>query len=160
MTSRAKRRPTARAIDVVIEDKLWKNETAACRLVRRAALAALTAAEVSGKATIVLAGDQQVAALNAQFRGRKGPTNVLSFPSDEAGYLGDIAMSYGVVKREARAQGKTFASHAAHLAVHGVLHLLGHDHMKAHEAQAMELLETRIMASLGIADPYRARKAA
>lgn len=160
MTSRAKRRPTARAIDVVIEDKLWKTEAAACRLVRRAALAALAAAERAGRATILLTGDEQVAALNAQFRGHTGPTNVLSFPSDEPGYLGDIAIACGVVEREARAQGKTFAGHAAHLAVHGVLHLLGHDHMKGCEAQAMERLETRIMASLGIADPYRARKAA
>ena len=160
MRPKAKKPPLGRAIAVVIEDKLWKNETAARRLVARAASAALTAANGQGKATILLTGDREVAELNAQFRGRKGPTNVLSFPSEEPGYLGDIAITFGVVKREARAQGKTFADHAAHLAAHGMLHLLGYDHMQEREAQAMERFETEIMAGLGISDPYRARKAA
>src|SRR5262249_34728365 len=112
-----------------------------------------------GRATILLTGDDKVAALNHLFRGRKAPTNVLSFPSDEPGYFGDVAIAHGVVAREARSQGKTFAHHAAHLAAHGVLHLLGHDHVKDRDARVMEERERRLLATLGIADPYR-RKAA
>lgn len=160
MKSRAKKRPRPRAIATVIEDPHWSEEPEACRLVRRAAALALQGAKARGTATLLLSGDGKVAELNAQFRGRKGPTNVLSFPSDEADYLGDIAIAYGVVKREARLQGKTFAAHAAHLAAHGVLHLLGYDHESARDAKVMEALETRLMAALGIGDPYLVKKAA
>jgi len=110
--------------------------------------------------TILLTGDAHVAELNARFRGQNRPTNVLSFPSDEPDYLGDVAIAYGVVAGEARVQGKSFAAHAAHLAVHGVLHLLGHDHIAKGDAVVMETLEARILKSLGIADPYDQRKAA
>ena len=97
-------------------------------------------------------------ALNASFRGKDKVTNVLSFSAaDDPSSLGDIAMAYGLVKREARAQGKNFADHAAHLAMHGTLHLLGWDHEKAKDARRMEAVETQLLAALGIADPYRAR---
>ena len=97
-------------------------------------------------------------ALNASFRGKDKVTNVLSFSAaDDPSSLGDIAMAYGLVKREARAQGKNFADHAAHLAMHGTLHLLGWDHEKAKDARRMEAVETQLLAGLGIADPYRAR---
>jgi probable rRNA maturation factor len=93
--------------------------------------------------------------LNTHFRGKNKPTNVLSFPSSDPAYLGDIAIAYGVVAREAKAQKKRIKAHAAHLAVHGVLHLLGFDHEIETDAVVMEGLETRILATLGLADPYR-----
>ena len=112
-----------------------------------------------GSLTILLTDDAQLAELNASFRRKPKPTNVLSFPASaaEPGYIGDIAMAYGVVRSEAEAQGKRFAAHAAHLAVHGVLHLLGHDHENATEAREMESLETALLSKLGIGDPYAPR---
>jgi probable rRNA maturation factor len=100
-------------------------------------------------------------ALNAQWRGRDAPTNVLSFPADlpdEVGLplLGDLVLCAPVVQREAAEQGKAEEDHWAHLVVHGVLHLLGMDHQADAEAEAMEALEREILASLGIADPYAA----
>ncbi|HRK18571.1 MAG TPA: rRNA maturation RNase YbeY [Hyphomicrobiaceae bacterium] len=112
-------------------------------------------------ATIVFAGDLQVKALNAQFRNIDKPTNVLSFPAggeatDEDGqpYLGDVILAYETVAREAAEQGLAFDHHLVHLVVHGVLHLAGFDHMTESEAGVMEALEIRILARLGIADPY------
>ncbi|MDI3262328.1 MAG: rRNA maturation RNase YbeY [Fulvimonas sp.] len=98
-------------------------------------------------------------ALNARFRGKDYPTNVLSFPAEpppdlRLALLGDLALCAPVVMREAQAQGKRPRDHFAHLTVHGVLHLLGHDHEEAAAAEVMEALEKRILAGLGIADPY------
>lgn len=98
-------------------------------------------------------------ALNARWRDRDRPTNVLSFPADlppELGIplLGDLVICAPVVAREAAEQGKVGTDHWAHLVVHGVLHLLGHDHEIDAEAEAMEALERRILAGLGIGDPY------
>lgn len=160
MKSRAKKRPAPDSIAVVIEDKNWTSKTEARRLIRKAAAAALAAAGKHGSATILLTGDDEIADMNATFRGRKGPTNVLSFPSDDPDYLGDIAIALGVVKREALAQGKSLAAHAAHLAAHGMLHLLGYDHQKTRDAEEMEGVEVRVLAGLGIADPYLVRDAA
>jgi len=92
--------------------------------------------------------------LNAGFRGRDKATNVLSFPSGQTNYLGDIAIAYGVAAKEARDQGKSLADHCLHLVVHGVLHLLGYDHERQKDARVMETLETAILANFGIADPY------
>ena len=96
--------------------------------------------------------------LNRDFRGKDKPTNVLSFPApaNPEGHLGDIAIAYGVTAREAETAGKSLADHATHLAVHGVLHLLGYDHETDAEAEVMEPLEDAILAELGIADPYAA----
>lgn len=112
-------------------------------------------------ATVVFANDIQVKALNAQFRNIDKPTNVLSFPAggdakDEDGqpYLGDVILAYETLKREAAEQGVAFDHHLVHLVVHGVLHLAGYDHMSEPEARVMEALETRVLALLGIADPY------
>lgn len=98
-------------------------------------------------------------ALNRDYRGKDYATNVLSFPAElppgvALPLLGDLAICAPVVLREAAEQGKLARDHWAHLTVHGVLHLLGHDHIEDAEAEAMEALETRILAGLGIADPY------
>lgn len=96
--------------------------------------------------------------LNHQWRGRDYATNVLSFPAGERieglRLLGDIALCAPVVAREAGEQGKPVSAHFAHLTVHGILHLLGHDHETAADAAAMEALEVRILATLGLANPY------
>ncbi|MGN6518421.1 MAG: rRNA maturation RNase YbeY [Dokdonella sp.] len=97
---------------------------------------------------------------NRQFRGRDYATNVLSFPYEPApgehsGLLGDLVICAPVVAREAREQGKDARDHFAHMTIHGALHLLGYDHEDERDADAMEALETRILATLGIDDPYR-----
>ncbi|WP_266159083.1 rRNA maturation RNase YbeY [Dyella silvatica] len=98
-------------------------------------------------------------ALNRDYRDKNYPTNVLSFPAElppgmRLPLIGDLAICAPVVAREAAEQGKPARDHWAHLTVHGVLHLLGYDHLEPTEAEAMEALETRILAGLGIADPY------
>ena len=98
-------------------------------------------------------------ALNRDYRGKDYATNVLSFavelpPGVALPLIGDLAICAPVVQREAAEQGKPARDHWAHLTIHGVLHLLGHDHIEARQAEAMEALETRILASLGIANPY------
>jgi probable rRNA maturation factor len=105
---------------------------------------------------VLLTGDATVQDLNARFRGQDKPTNVLSFPAaaNPEGHLGDVALAYGVCAREAAEQGKTLAAHLQHLVAHGVLHLLGYDHMTEPEAAEMEDLERAVLASLGLPDPY------
>jgi probable rRNA maturation factor len=98
-------------------------------------------------------------ALNRDYRGKDYATNVLSFPAElppgvDLPLIGDLAICAPVVAREAAEQGKDPRDHWAHMTVHGVLHLLGYDHIEDAEAEAMEALETRILAGLGIADPY------
>ncbi|MDX5332449.1 MAG: rRNA maturation RNase YbeY [Gammaproteobacteria bacterium] len=102
-------------------------------------------------------------ALNRDYRGKDRPTNVLSFPfeappglpaEDLGGYLGDLVICTPVVQAEAREQGKSEASHWAHMVVHGLLHLQGYDHIDEAEAEAMETIEKEILAGLGFADPY------
>ena len=106
-----------------------------------------------------LTDEAEMAALNSRYRQRGGPTNVLSFPSDlpaglDLPLLGDIVICAPVVRREAREQNKPEGSHWAHLTIHGCLHLLGYDHVDAGDAERMESLETRILASLGLPCPY------
>jgi probable rRNA maturation factor len=109
--------------------------------------------------TVRFADDTEVRALNAQFRGKDAPTNVLSFPAgaapeDEAQPLGDIILARETVVREADEQGKTVADHTAHLILHGILHLLGYDHDTDDRAEKMEAVEREVLAGLGVADPY------
>ncbi|WP_459615284.1 rRNA maturation RNase YbeY [Bordetella sp. 2513F-2] len=111
------------------------------------------AAELS----IRLVGQAEGRRLNREFRGRDYATNVLTFEYglDPAGTArGDIVICVPVLAREAREQGKTLLSHAAHLTLHGVLHALGYDHVRARDARRMETLETAVLARMGIADPY------
>ena len=105
--------------------------------------------------TLRIVGGREARSLNRRFRGRDYATNVLTFVyRDKRRLAGDIAICAPVVLREARARGVSSDAHYAHLAVHGVLHLQGHDHERTHDAQRMERLEARILASLGYPDPY------
>jgi probable rRNA maturation factor len=166
-----KRAPMAEAeIDVVIEDESWAGlHPALEEAARAAAAAALAAAEAEGPVdgrpaglplavTIVFDGDARVRLLNNEYRGKDKPTNVLSFPmlETEGGrfLLGDIVLARETVQREAEEQGKSFADHLIHLIVHGTLHLIGYDHMDNAEAEEMESLEIRILADMGIENPY------
>ena len=162
--------------ETVIEDARW------------AAFGLEALAERAGRATLAILGlpvagfsislmgcdDARIAVLNADFRGKPTPTNVLSWPSEERGPefvgdtpeppqpgnqddpdpLGDIAIAWETCAREAEAQGKPMTDHVAHLIVHGILHLLGYDHIEDEDAALMEALEVRILASLGVSDPY------
>ncbi len=122
-------------------------------------IAALQQQEVDREITIRIVNQPESQSLNAQYRDQDKPTNVLSFPADlPAGvdhpWLGDLVICAPLVECEATEQGKEVQEHWAHLVIHGVLHLLGHDHQQADEAKAMEALETTILASLGYPNPY------
>jgi probable rRNA maturation factor len=147
-------------IDVEIEDEAWTAALPAAEMLARgAALAALDSEGAAHEGvTILLADDEAVRALNARFRGKDAPTNVLSFPAphNPERHLGDLALAFGVCAREAAEQGKPLAHHLQHMTVHGVLHLLGYDHMRDDEAEAMEGLERAVLAGLGVPDPYAA----
>lgn len=142
-------------ITLLVEDPKWRTHRGLAARLTKAAEAAAAAARLKGGFTVLLASDRKLRALNHDFRGKDKPTNVLSFPGG-ADYAGDIALAYGVTKKEARLAGKTVAAHATHLVVHGVLHLAGHDHERPKEARVMESLEVKILGRLGIADPYAA----
>lgn len=128
------------------------------------AVGAKIAAVAGHEVAVVLSSDADVRSLNAQFRGKDAPTNVLSFPSEDASNfeaitgeampLGDIVIAYETVMREARDEGKPLLNHLSHLTVHGLLHLAGFDHETDAEAEHMEALEREILASLDIPDPY------
>jgi len=112
--------------------------------------------------SVLLCDDATIAGLNGHWRGQEKPTNVLSFPApplqgaapDERIPLGDIAIAYETVAREAEENGATVSDHLSHLVVHGFLHLLGYDHHMDDEAERMERLERDILAGIGVADPY------
>ncbi len=160
------------AIIVSVEAESWQSalpdaEAWIADLARRALEAACPGIGPAG-ISILLADDAAVHELNRTWRGKDSPTNVLSFPATETVEgavpepefdgvpleLGDIALAYETCERESLAQGKRFADHVAHLVLHGTLHLLGYDHLADDQAQRMEALEIRILAGLGIADPY------
>jgi probable rRNA maturation factor len=152
--TRATRRPSRTIASVVVLDPAWTTRLPGIeRLVRKAARAAVGNRVRS--LTIALADDKRVRALNARDRRKDKPTNVLSYPSGERAFLGDVVLARETVWREAKLQGKTPADHVAHLVVHGTLHLMGYDHETSEaDAERMEALERRILAKLGIADPY------
>jgi probable rRNA maturation factor len=152
-------------ITLIAEEPRWRKDEATLRLIRRAARLAQTAPRPpmlakraagtrDSAVTILLGTDANLKALNRDFRGQNKPTNVLSFAGHSPGHLGDIAIAYETTAREARAQRKSFLAHAVHLAMHGILHLLGYDHQDLRAAAIMESLEIELLAKLGIADPY------
>ena len=149
-------------IDIEVEDSAWTDALPEAEtLVRSAAEAALSARDQPAggdNISVLLTDDASVQDLNARFRDKSAPTNVLSFPAgpNPENLLGDIALAYGVCAREAAEQGKSLADHLQHLTVHGVLHLLGYDHMSDDEAGVMEDLERAVLGRLGVSDPYGA----
>jgi probable rRNA maturation factor len=153
-------------VDCRVLDPAWRRDLpGAARLCRRAARAAYRRAAASPGAAelaVVLCDDASVRGLNRRFRGVDRATNVLAFPAGEGAarrlqprLLGDVVLARGRVTREAARQGKGLAAHVSHLVVHGVLHLLGHDHQAEPEAEMMEGLEVAVLAALGVANPYR-----
>lgn len=160
-TPRRKPADAGVAIDFVIDSDLWKKHPDAQDTIRNAiGEAARIAAGARGNIAIVLTDDAAIAALNKRWRGQDKPTNVLSFPAQampgtgEPAHLGDIVIAFETMAAEAARDAKPFAHHLAHLAVHGYLHLLGHDHETDRDASAMERLETQILARIGVPDPY------
>ena len=167
--------PMEPLVDIIIEDERWQDllpalaETAA-----QAVLADQGLDPAAFEVSLLGCDDARIAVLNAEFRGKPAPTNVLSWPAqdlapeaegarpdlpepflpDERESLGDIAIAWETCAREAEEQGKPMADHVTHLIVHGVLHLLGYDHIEDADAALMETLEVRILASLGVSDPY------
>ncbi|MFQ1015025.1 rRNA maturation RNase YbeY [Avibacterium paragallinarum] len=127
------------------------------------ATVAVQAENLEPEITIRIVDEAESQQLNATYRGKDYPTNVLSFPFEcpeevELPLLGDLVICSQVVEREAAEQGKPLMAHWAHMVVHGCLHLLGYDHIEDDEAEEMESLETEIMQELGFADPYLMEK--
>jgi probable rRNA maturation factor len=157
---KAGRKPQAALkIDVLVESGLWTRTRDVKAMVRRAvtesaALLSTPRAELA----ILLTDDSAIRSLNRTWRGVDAATNVLSFPAGHTAgeplLLGDIALACETIAAEAVAEGKPFAHHVAHLAVHGFLHLLGYDHERAKAAETMERLERDILQRLAIPDPY------
>lgn len=150
------------SLSIDIEDQAWEALPGLSALTERAVAAVIEGRGSSGSVAILFTSDAEMQRLNHDFRGKDKPTNVLSFPAPggmplpagELPPLGDIALAFGTVAREAGEQGKSLASHTSHLIVHGMLHLLGYDHQTDGEAGEMEEEERQILARLGIADPY------
>ncbi|MGH8480564.1 MAG: rRNA maturation RNase YbeY [Gammaproteobacteria bacterium] len=131
------------------------------RALRGWARTALAGRRSEAALTVRVVGEKEGAALNRRFRGKSGPTNVLSFASEgveaiDPAFLGDVVICAPLVIHEAREQRKPVQAHWAHMVVHGVLHLLGFDHERQRQAAQMERLETEILARLGFSDPYAA----
>ena len=155
-------------VSVVVQDGEWGDVARLQRAIRRAAAALARHPDCrvppAAEASVVLGSDALLARLNLAYRGRTGATNVLSFayqrPAgvgvEDEGYLGDVVLAAETLHREARARGIALQAHLQHLVVHGLLHLLGRDHANDAEAEAMEALETTILAAVGVADPHRA----
>ncbi|WP_425099604.1 rRNA maturation RNase YbeY [Tropicibacter sp. S64] len=156
--------------DTILEDARWE-AAALPALAERAARAVMDhlAIETGHEIAVLGCDDARIAELNAQFRGKPTPTNVLSWPSEdlsaeepggdplepEMDELGDIAIAFETCEREAQEQGKPLADHVTHLIVHAVLHLLGYDHVRDADATLMEGLEVAILGKMGLPDPYR-----
>jgi probable rRNA maturation factor len=162
-------------IDLALDEPAWLDDLPdAEALARRAATAAVALACPGGPAlamALVLAGDDRLRSLNRDWRGIDKPTNVLSFPAEalepgrapvpvpgapegEPVELGDVVIAHGVMRHEAAQGAIPLDHHLSHLVVHGTLHLLGYDHEADDEAEAMEAMERRVLAGLGVPDPY------
>ena len=157
-------------VELVVEDGRWEDVgiVAIAEQAARATLVAMARDPDLHEIGLLACDDARIAVLNAEFRGKAVPTNVLSWPAfsdpvpeEPPGlpgegplFIGDIALGYDTCAREAAEAGIPLGDHAAHLVVHATLHLLGHDHGEDAEAEAMEAIETKALASMGIADPY------
>ncbi|MGN6584204.1 MAG: rRNA maturation RNase YbeY [Rhizobiaceae bacterium] len=153
-------------VAILVEAGTWPDEDALSAVAIRALAAAVEVLAIEieepPELSLVFTDDAHIRELNATWRGKEKPTNVLSFPlmDTEPGLplppmLGDIVLAFETVEREAGAENKPFDHHLAHLIVHGLLHLLGYDHEEEVEAERMEETERRILAELAIPDPYR-----
>ena len=156
--------------EILVVADCWQAEPEAEATIDRAIAAAaefVTADVGDSELAIMLTDDAGIRTLNRNWRGIDKPTNVLSFPAlqprgpreedDAPRMLGDIAIAYETTRKEADEEQKPFDHHLSHLAVHGFLHLIGHDHEKDQEAETMESLEREILSQLGIPDPYAER---
>ncbi len=154
------------AIDLCVDDKNWQAIDGLEHVITTAVKAALSQAQIIGDdaigLTIVLDNNSRVESLNADWRDKQKPTNILSFPAPKhsrsdtgEAYIGDLILAYGVIYDEANEQRKALATHLCHLIIHGVLHLVGFDHQNDDEAVEMEQLEIKAMAALGLPDPYQ-----
>jgi probable rRNA maturation factor len=153
-------------IEIVRHSDLWDSIAVSDDALSRAAQAAFAASSAAAdepcEATLVLTDDDEMRELNRTWRGKDASTNVLSFPAGEPfgeahgepSPLGDIVLAGETVIEEAKQKSIPAADHATHLVVHGMLHLLGFDHESDADAECMEALETKVLAGLGIADPY------
>lgn len=147
-------------VDITANSARWRAQPRAKRAIRAAIEAAAAATRRrTFEVSVMLTHDRAIRVLNRDWRGFDKATNVLSFPATSPGgpkspLLGDIVIAYETVAREAKAEHKAFLHHLSHLAVHGFLHLIGYDHDMSREAETMEALERKILARLGIADPY------
>lgn len=159
-------------LDISVEESAWETALPEYEeVISRAVMAGLKHCENDEKGrpcelSVVLSSNDEVQKLNAEYRDKDKPTNVLSFPAMDCEYpgllilepgpihLGDIILAYGVVEAEAKEQGISFKDHFTHLMVHGILHLLGFDHIDDEEAEEMESLEISILSDFGIANPY------
>jgi probable rRNA maturation factor len=157
--------------EVLVVAECWQNEADAEAVIHRAIATAAEIADADVGETelaVMLTDDAGIRTLNNNWRGIDKPTNVLSFPAlqptgpsgpdDAPRMLGDIAIAYETMHREARDEQKPFDHHLSHLAVHGFLHLVGYDHENDADAEIMETLESKILAQLGIPDPYADRE--
>ena len=151
-------------VPIRVADPAWSAAGDVRATVRRAARAVMCDLAEPGpvEISVLLTGDAEVRVLNRDYRKVDSATNVLAFASDEPPpapgiprLLGDVVLAFGTVSREAEERNLDLFHHLAHLVVHGVLHLLGYDHLAAADAEAMERAEIRILATLGIEDPYR-----
>ncbi|MBZ9697989.1 rRNA maturation RNase YbeY [Mesorhizobium sp. CO1-1-9] len=155
--------PVPVEIDISVEAGDWPDEASLTRLVDRAVDAAFAETGAAGHSelSIVFSGDAHVRTLNAGWRGKDKPTNVLSFPAFPPAkggplppMLGDIVLAAETVAREAALEDKPLENHICHLVIHGLLHLMGHDHETDAEAEEMEAIERAALARLAIPDPY------
>lgn len=153
------------SIDIEVRTDAWRDAVddpaAVCEAAAASAYGSVDDAPAPAVLSILLSDDDEIAELNRVFRDKSGATNVLSFPAGDAYpdgtvMLGDIAVAFETVRDEAARDGRAVGDHLAHMVVHGVLHLLGLDHQTDAEAEAMETLETAVLKTLGIADPYAA----
>jgi probable rRNA maturation factor len=150
-------------------ESLWTDWRSGVERAARAALAALPPPAGPAALSLVLTNDAHIRELNRDYRGKDRPTNVLSFPQDDAAAaaeqgrveeLGDVILALETVREESLSQNKSLEQHSVHLIVHGILHIFGYDHAAPDTAETMESLERAILAQLGLPDPYRDRMSA